>query len=318
MRRDRRRAVELRDPRARLRSRRPGREPARMQIRVGGAAIGGEIDVPRPRRRARRSTRCDARSSPRAPTRCASSSPTTTTSRRTTAISTSTGSSSTDRSTRRRRRRRSRRCARSAIPPSTAASRVCASGSSPSRARAWRRPPTHRPRSTRWSALADDASRRRRGLRRGARRRDARGADVAALPVPRRARSAPALGRESHPLSDHELATRLSYFLWSSMPDATLDALADAGTLDMPATLAAQVHRMVLRPEGARLRRLLRRPVARHARARRREPGLRLLPELGRRAEGGDARGDAARTCSGVPADADRLPRLLRRELHAT
>jgi hypothetical protein len=51
---------------------------------------------------------------------------------------------------------------------------------------------------------------------------------------------------EVHALSDHELATRLSYFLWSSMPDAALDQLADAGTLDVPATLAAQVHRMVL------------------------------------------------------------------------
>jgi len=55
---------------------------------------------------------------------------------------------------------------------------------------------------------------------------------------------------EIHPLSDHELATRLSYFLWSSMPDAALDQLADAGTLDVPATLAAQVHRMVLDPKA--------------------------------------------------------------------
>jgi hypothetical protein len=51
---------------------------------------------------------------------------------------------------------------------------------------------------------------------------------------------------EVHPLSSHELATRLAYFLWSSMPDAQLDALADAGVLDDPATLAAQVHRMVM------------------------------------------------------------------------
>ena len=55
---------------------------------------------------------------------------------------------------------------------------------------------------------------------------------------------------EIHPLSDHELATRLSYFLWSSMPDAALDLLADAGTLDVPATLAAQVHRMVQDPKA--------------------------------------------------------------------
>ncbi len=55
---------------------------------------------------------------------------------------------------------------------------------------------------------------------------------------------------EIHPISDYELATRLSYFLWASMPDATLDELADAGTLDVPATLAAQVHRMVLDPKA--------------------------------------------------------------------
>ncbi len=55
---------------------------------------------------------------------------------------------------------------------------------------------------------------------------------------------------EVHALSNHELAARLSYFLWSSTPDATLDALADAGTLDVPATLAAQVHRMVLDPKA--------------------------------------------------------------------
>ena len=56
---------------------------------------------------------------------------------------------------------------------------------------------------------------------------------------------------EIHPLSSHELATRLSYFLWASMPDAELDALANAGTLDIPATLAAQVHRMILDPKAS-------------------------------------------------------------------
>ncbi|MFM9091281.1 MAG: DUF1592 domain-containing protein, partial [Verrucomicrobiota bacterium] len=40
----------------------------------------------------------------------------------------------------------------------------------------------------------------------------------------------PATGR-SVPVDDHALASRLSYFLWSSMPDAELSRLADAGTL---------------------------------------------------------------------------------------
>ncbi|HEX7085584.1 MAG TPA: DUF1592 domain-containing protein [Vicinamibacterales bacterium] len=52
------------------------------------------------------------------------------------------------------------------------------------------------------------------------------------------------------PLSPHELATRLSYFLWASMPDDELMAKADAGTLGDPAVLEAEVRRM-LRDERA-------------------------------------------------------------------
>jgi hypothetical protein len=48
-------------------------------------------------------------------------------------------------------------------------------------------------------------------------------------------------------LSGHELASRLSYFLWSTMPDETLLELADEGKLSLsePATLSAQVRRMI-------------------------------------------------------------------------
>ncbi|MFO0604265.1 MAG: DUF1592 domain-containing protein [Polyangiales bacterium] len=53
-----------------------------------------------------------------------------------------------------------------------------------------------------------------------------------------------------HPLNDHELAARLSYFLWSSMPDDALFALADAGRLRDPATLRAQVERMLADPKA--------------------------------------------------------------------
>lgn len=49
----------------------------------------------------------------------------------------------------------------------------------------------------------------------------------------------------AHRLSDTELATRLSYFLWSSMPDDELLRLAEAGKLKDPATLDAQVKRMM-------------------------------------------------------------------------
>lgn len=46
-------------------------------------------------------------------------------------------------------------------------------------------------------------------------------------------------------VSDHDLASRLSYFLWSSMPDAALLHAADLGTLRKPGVLSAQVKRML-------------------------------------------------------------------------
>ena len=49
----------------------------------------------------------------------------------------------------------------------------------------------------------------------------------------------------TRPLNDYELATRLSYFLWSSMPDDELFGLAESGKLNNPATLRAQVDRML-------------------------------------------------------------------------
>ena len=53
------------------------------------------------------------------------------------------------------------------------------------------------------------------------------------------------------PVSDYELASRLSYFLWSSMPDEELLRLAERRHLRQPAVLEAQVRRM-LRDEKAR------------------------------------------------------------------
>jgi hypothetical protein len=60
-------------------------------------------------------------------------------------------------------------------------------------------------------------------------------------------------GRSIVPLDDYQLASRLSYFLWATMPDAELSALADRGTLHEPAVLRAQVKRML---EDARSRAL--------------------------------------------------------------
>ncbi len=46
-------------------------------------------------------------------------------------------------------------------------------------------------------------------------------------------------------LNDYELASRLSYFIWSSMPDGELSSLAARNVLHKPEILAAQVQRMV-------------------------------------------------------------------------
>jgi mono/diheme cytochrome c family protein len=57
----------------------------------------------------------------------------------------------------------------------------------------------------------------------------------------------------AHPISQHELATRLSYFLWASMPDAALRRAADTGTLGDRGVLAAQVRRMLRDPKAGAL-----------------------------------------------------------------
>jgi mono/diheme cytochrome c family protein len=53
-------------------------------------------------------------------------------------------------------------------------------------------------------------------------------------------------------LNDHELASRLSYFLWSSLPDEPLMRAADQGSLRRPAVLEAQVQRMLKDPKISR------------------------------------------------------------------
>ena len=53
-----------------------------------------------------------------------------------------------------------------------------------------------------------------------------------------------------HPIGQHELATRLSYFLWATMPDDDLSRLADEGKLQDPKVLAGQVDRMLDDPRS--------------------------------------------------------------------
>jgi hypothetical protein len=55
----------------------------------------------------------------------------------------------------------------------------------------------------------------------------------------------PEVGEKARPLPDHALASRLSYFLWSSMPDEELLAHAAAGDLHQPEVLITQTRRML-------------------------------------------------------------------------
>ncbi len=64
--------------------------------------------------------------------------------------------------------------------------------------------------------------------------------------VPQPAKAAPTK------LGDHALASRLSFFLWNSGPDATLLELAAKRALSAPATLRAQVDRMLADPRSER------------------------------------------------------------------
>lgn len=61
-----------------------------------------------------------------------------------------------------------------------------------------------------------------------------------------------ASSESSRKLDDFELATRLSYFLWASIPDQTLLDLAEKGRLSDPKILGAQVDRMLMDPRNQR------------------------------------------------------------------
>jgi hypothetical protein len=56
-------------------------------------------------------------------------------------------------------------------------------------------------------------------------------------------------GERRPQVNDFELAARLSYFLWSSLPDEDLTAAARSGALSSPEGLAAQVDRMLADPK---------------------------------------------------------------------
>ena len=58
---------------------------------------------------------------------------------------------------------------------------------------------------------------------------------------------------QAHPISDVELASRLSFFLWSSIPDDQLLKVAGEGNLRRPATLEREVRRMLADPKSQAL-----------------------------------------------------------------
>jgi Protein of unknown function (DUF1592)/Protein of unknown function (DUF1588)/Protein of unknown function (DUF1587)/Protein of unknown function (DUF1585)/Protein of unknown function (DUF1595)/Planctomycete cytochrome C len=58
---------------------------------------------------------------------------------------------------------------------------------------------------------------------------------------------------ETYRIGDFELASRLSFFLWSSIPDDTLLDLAAQNKLHQPEILAREVRRMIADPRGAAL-----------------------------------------------------------------
>jgi mono/diheme cytochrome c family protein len=67
--------------------------------------------------------------------------------------------------------------------------------------------------------------------------------------------STPTLAKagQTYRVSDLDLASRLSFFIWNTVPDAELVKVATAGTLHTPAVLDKQVHRMLADPRAESL-----------------------------------------------------------------
>jgi hypothetical protein len=82
----------------------------------------------------------------------------------------------------------------------------------------------------------------------------------------------------TQPLGAWELASRLSYFLWSTMPDEPLFAAAEAGTLGKPEQTVAQVKRMLADPRADNFARNLGRQWLQLAELAKRSPDPRLFP----------------------------------------
>lgn len=115
--------------------------------------------------------------------------------------------------------------------------------------RAWRRP------------LTSVEERRLRTLYRGLRDRELSHEQAIQLTLARILTSpaflyrleTPPTGEQAAPVSNLELANRLSYFLWSSLPDNALRNLAERGELSDTQTLETETRRMLADPRTRRL-----------------------------------------------------------------
>ena len=105
-------------------------------------------------------------------------------------------------------------------------------------------------------------------------------------------RPATARDGQAYTVSDVDLASRLSFFLWASAPDAELLRLAEAGRLSRPGEIERQVTRMLADRRADVLRLALRLAVAAAAGSRQDQPRRALLSRLRRAAEGVDAARD--------------------------
>ena len=90
-------------------------------------------------------------------------------------------------------------------------------------------------------------------------------------------------------LSDYDLASRLSFFLWATGPDDELLEVAGAGRLSDPGMLEAQVRRMLADPRAEALATRFRGTVVPPPGSRGDAPGRPPLPGLRPAAQGGDA-----------------------------
>jgi hypothetical protein len=95
-------------------------------------------------------------------------------------------------------------------------------------------------------------------------------------------------------LGDLALASRLSFFLWSSLPDESLLQAAEQGKLKQPAVLEQQIRRMLADPRSKDAHRQLRRAVAAPAQPEELESRSRRVPGLRRQPPAGDEGRDGA------------------------